>query len=347
MTLLGELIAAPLLHLVGVPDVVMGMALGYLRIYLAGLPVIFLYNFEAAIFRSQGNTRTPLIVLFISGIVNIILNLFFVLVVGMTADGVALATVLSNLISSLVMLALLMRAKTAIRVSLKNLRPSWRILKNMLRIGMPAGLQGMVFSFSNICVQSAVNSLGEIVMAASSAAFNVEIFAYYIINSFGQACTTFTSQNRGAGLYDRCRLILRTCFLEGCLAAVLAAAILLPPARQVLSLFNENPQVISYGVIRMRYILLFEVVNVAMEVFSGCLRAHEYSIGPAVMTLIGVCGVRILWVYTIFPMAPSFARLMACYPVSWCITSAAIILYYLSKRRDLYPAEGSQRVYTD
>lgn len=203
--LLGQLVAEPVLSMLQVPEDVFPLALKYMRIYLLGLPVIFLYNFEAAIFRSAGDTKTPLVALALSGVLNVILNLFFVVVLNKTVDGVAIATVLANVVSSVVLLRRLLRSELFIHVEFKNLRIDWKILWRILKIGVPAGIQGAVFSLSNIVVQSAINSLGKVTMAASSAAFNVEIMAYYILNSFGQACTTFVGQNYGAGQIDRCR----------------------------------------------------------------------------------------------------------------------------------------------
>lgn len=214
MTVIGELLARPLLHWMGVPEEIFGEALRYIRIYFAGLPVIFLYNFESAIFRSQGDTRTPLICLTISGILNVVMNVFFVVVLHMTVDGVALATVLANLISSGLLLIMLMRSRSAIRVQWSGFSYQPRVIGSILRIGTPAGLQGMVFSLSNLCIQSAINSLGADVIAASAAAFNVEIFAYFVLNSFGQACTTFVGQNLGAGNMERCRRATRICMDE-------------------------------------------------------------------------------------------------------------------------------------
>lgn len=196
--LLGQLVAEPVLSMLQVPEDVFPLALKYMRIYLLGLPVIFLYNFEAAIFRSAGDTKTPLVALALSGVLNVILNLFFVVVLNKTVDGVAIATVLANVVSSVVLLRRLLRSELFIHVEFKNLRIDWKILWRILKIGVPAGIQGAVFSLSNIVVQSAINSLGKVTMAASSAAFNVEIMAYYILNSFGQACTTFVGQNYGA-----------------------------------------------------------------------------------------------------------------------------------------------------
>ena len=203
LAVLGEFLAPGVVDMLDVPGDVYSMAVKYLRIYLAGMPVIMLYNFEAAIFRSCGDTRTPLAALVISGILNVILNLFFVLGLGMDVDGVATATVISNLISSVILFAALVKTKQAIRVEPKKLRVHGDVLGEMLKIGVPAGVQGMIFSFANIIIQSAVNSLGTTVMAASSAAYNLEVFAYYIMNSFGQACTTFVGQNYGAGKGER------------------------------------------------------------------------------------------------------------------------------------------------
>lgn len=214
LAVLGELLAPGIVKLLDVPEDIYPLAVKYLRIYLAGMPVILLYNFEAAIFRSCENTRTPLIALVISGILNVILNLFFVLGFGMDVDGVATATVLSNLISSVLLFSAQVKTELAIRINPHRLRIHGDVLGQILRIGIPTGVQGMIFSFANIIIQSAVNSLGTTVMAASSAAYNLEIFAFYIMNSFGQACTTFVGQNYGASKNDRCRKTLKLCLLQ-------------------------------------------------------------------------------------------------------------------------------------
>ena len=199
VALLGELIAAPVLGTLNVPEDVFPYALLYLRIYLAGMPVILLYNFEAAIFRSVGDTKIPLIALASSGVLNVLLNLFFVAVLHMTVNGVAIATVISNALSSLLLYRRLRRAEGAIHLEPRRLRMDGGILGRILKIGLPSGIQSAVFAVSNIVIQSAINSLGTVVMAASSAAYNIEIIAYDIFNSFSQACTTFVGQNFGAG----------------------------------------------------------------------------------------------------------------------------------------------------
>ncbi len=227
IAILGQLIAAPLLRLLQVPGEVFPLALLYLRIYLLGMPVIFLYNFEAAIFRSVGETKLPLIALAASGVLNVILNLFFVIVLHMTVDGVAIATVLSNAVSSALLFCMLRRSALDIRLEIRKLRIERDMLLRILQIGLPAGIQSAVFSAANMVIQSAINSLGTVVMAASSAAFNIEIFTYDILTAFGQACTTFVGQNFGAGRLRRCRKTLALCLGEGALALAIAIAAVL------------------------------------------------------------------------------------------------------------------------
>ncbi len=329
ITLLGEWLAPSILRMITVPDEVFPMALAYLRIYLLGIPVIFLYNFEAAIFRSQGDTRTPLICLIISGIINVVFNLFFVCVVGMTANGVALATVLSNLVSSVLLFVFLSRRKDWIRLQISDIKIHKDVLKRIVSIGLPAGLQSMVFSLSNICIQSAVNRLGADVMAASAAAFNIEILAYYLVNSFGQACTTFVGQNYGANQMERCRKITRISLgMDMGITAVGSLTILIF-GTPLLGIFNSDPTIISIGLVRLRFILMAEVVNAVMEIMSGTMRGYGYSLVPALLTFVGVCGIRIGWVYTIFAMFPKFFTLMMVYPVSWTITAIFLVIAYV------------------
>ncbi len=227
MTVLGELTAEPLLRLLQVPEDVFPLALLYLRIYLLGMPVILLYNFEAAIFRSVGETKVTLLALIFSGILNVLLNLFFVVGLNLTVNGVAIATVVSNAVSSLLLYCRLRSTELDIHVEPRLLRIDFVSLRKILRIGLPAGLQGAVFSLSNIVIQFAVNSLGTVVMTASSAALNIEILTYDILCAFNQACTTFTSQNYGAGNLRRCRRTLFITIAEaaGTLAVAVAAVL--------------------------------------------------------------------------------------------------------------------------
>lgn len=330
LTILGEFFAPGVVNMLDVPREVYPMAVKYLRIYLAGMPVIMLYNFEAAIFRSCGDTRTPLVALVVSGVLNVILNLFFVLELGMDVDGVATATVLSNLVSSVILFVALVRTKQAIRVEPKKLRVHGDVLGEMLKIGVPAGVQGMIFSFANIIIQSAVNSLGTTVMAASSAAFNLEVFAYYIMNSFGQACTTFVGQNYGAGKGERCRRVLKLCLLQSFLSTAAASCLILLLSRQLLGIFNTDSEVITVGQIRLAYIFFAYLFSFAQEGLSGYLRGFGVSFIPAACAVVGICGVRLTWIFTVFRQAPSFPTIMQVYPLSLGVTAAAILAVTLA-----------------
>lgn len=336
--LLGQLVAEPVLSMLQVPEDVFPLALKYMRIYLLGLPVIFLYNFEAAIFRSAGDTKTPLIALALSGVLNVILNLFFVVVLNKTVDGVAIATVLANVVSSVVLLRRLLRSELFIHVEFKNLRIDWKILWRILKIGVPAGIQGAVFSLSNIVVQSAINSLGKVTMAASSAAFNVEIMAYYILNSFGQACTTFVGQNYGAGQIDRCRKALKLCLIESVIATACAVAIALASGKYLIALFNNDPEVIRLGMVRLKFIFMSYIFSTIYDCMSGYMRGFGISLTPALLTIFGVCGTRIIWIYMVFPMSQTFETIMQVYPISLAINMVlifcALIITRPSKRYD-------------
>ncbi len=208
----------------------------------------------------------------------------------------------------------------------------------MLQIGVPAGLQGMVFSLSNITIQSSINSLGAAVMAGSSASFNVEILPYYVMNAFGQACTTFTGQNVGAGQRERCRRILRQSLLLAVGFSYAICALIILARYPILSLFNTEEAVLAYGSARLLFILTTYPVYVILEVFSGCLRGFARSLAPALITVFGICGTRILWVLYVFPKNPTFPMLLAVYPISWVISAVIILLYYARVRKKLYTA---------
>ena len=326
---IGELLAAPLLGLLNVPEEVLPLALLYLRIYLAGMPVILLYNFEAAVFRSVGETRIPLIALATSGILNVALNLFFVAVLGMTVNGVAIATVISNAVSAALLFRRLCRSTGAIRLDPRRLRLDGPTLRRILRIGLPAGIQSAVFALSNIVIQSAINSLGTVVMAASSAAFNIEVITYDILNSFFQACTTFVGQNFGAGRLDRCKKTLVLCLAEGAVFLAAAIALILGFGKPLLSLFNRDPEVIDTGYIRLMMVMLAHSFSLLYEVMSGYLRGFGISLTPALLTMLGVCGVRISWVHWVFPGSRTFRTIMLAYPISLSATAFMIFLALL------------------
>lgn len=336
VTVLGELAAGPALRALNVPAEVLPYALLYLRIYLLGVPVILLYNFEAAIFRSVGDTRVPLQTLAFSGVLNVLLNLFFVIVLHMTVNGVATATVLSNAISSVLLFVRLRRSDKAIHLEWAALRIDRRSLQKILQIGIPAGIQSAVFSISNIVIQSAINSLGTVVMAASSAAFNIEVVAYDVLNSFSQACTTFVGQNYGAGKLDRCRKTLVLCLVEDALASGIAILLVLGSGHFLLSIFNRDPEVIALGYTRLMTVFTAYFFSMLYEVMSGYLRGFGISLVPALLTMLGVCGVRILWIATAFPRNRTFQTILLAYPLSLAATAVlillALLIYHPSRR---------------
>mgnify|MGYP004562337213 CR=1 FL=1 len=328
VAVIGELAAVPLLHSLHVPDDVFDSALLYLRIYLLGMPVILLYNFEAAIFRSVGETKIPLIALFVSGILNVALNLFFVAVLRMTVNGVAIATVISNAVSSVLLLRRLRVSKQYIHVQWQSLRIDRTAFGQIMKIGLPAGIQSAVFAVSNIVIQSAINSLGTVVMAASSAAYNIEIFAYDVLNSFSQACTTFVGQNFGAGQIKRCKRTLLLCLI----ASAAAIALVLFAGKHLLAIFNNDPEVISIGYTRLLMVFSAYTFSMLYEVMSGYLRGFGISLVPALLTTIGVCGIRIGWIHFVFPQSRTFQTIMTAYPVSLSATALLILIALLCYR---------------
>ena len=301
-------------------------ALLYIRIYLLGMPAILLYNFEAAIFRSIGETKMPLKALAMSGVLNVLLNLFFVIVLDMTVNGVAIATVIANVVSSTLLLIKLIRSDQVIRIKRQELRFSSRIFRDIIKIGLPAGIQSAVFSVANIIIQSAINSLGTLVIAASSAAFNIEILAYYVMNAFSQACTTFTGQNYGAGQLKRCRRILGICIIEDAIATASAIILVLLSGRALLSIFSSDPQVIEIGYTRLVIIFSAYTFSMLYENMSGYLRGFGKSLVPALLTVIGVCGVRVFWIFAVFPSHRTFATIMTAYPISLAFTALLIFI---------------------
>lgn len=334
VTAFGETFARMILSAMSVPEEVLAMAVLYLRVYLIGMPVILLYNFESAVFQSQGDTRTPLLALTVSGIVNVFLNLFFVIVVGMTVDGVATATVISNVISSSILFVCLCKGRLPITISRDQFHIDPHLFAEMVRIGLPAGIQGMVFSISNIIIQSGINSLGTDVVAGSSASSNLEIVGFYIVDSFSQACTTFVGQNYGAANVQRCRDSLKWSLLESVVIGGSISLLIVAAGRPLLHIFNQDPTVINYGMMRLIGILPFEALNGAIDVISGAMRGYGESMKPAVVTLVGVCGVRITWIYTYFQTHRTFDVLLMAYPLSWVVTLVILIAMYAVLRKN-------------
>ena len=342
LTGIGELVTVPALHLLSVPEEVFSLAKLYLRIYFLGMPFILLYNFQSAIFRSQGDTRTPLICLITGGITNVGLNLFFVLVMGMKVEGVAIATITANIISSGLLFYFLTHHDGIIRVTPKKIKIHGYALKSIARIGIPSGIQGMVFSISNIVLQSAVNSLGPDVMAGTSASFNIDILVFFLVNAFGQACVSFMSQNYGAGNYGRCRRVFKVTYGLQILFTIAVSGLILLLARPLLSIFNSDPAVLDVGVIRLTFIMTTEVLNASVEMFSSAMRGLGHSMKPAVISMIGICGVRIAWVYTAFASHKTIGWLMVAYPLSWAVTAAVLaVAYYFTAKKVLPMGQDS------
>lgn len=328
VTLLGEFFAAPLLSLLDVPDAVLPMATLYLRVFLFGMPFMSVYNFASAILRSHGDTGTPLIALLAASVLNIVLDLGFVHLLSMGVDGVAWGTVLSYLVAAFMLIRALRREEGVLRLDVRLLRMRRHHTKRIFVIGLPAAVQGMVFCFANLVIQAALNSLGAEVMAASAAAFTIEINMYCVIAAFQQACTTFVSQNYGAGNLPRCREVTRWSLRLNIVAMLVLGALILFFMRSLLRIFNADPVVVEIGVIRIVYVVVPEIFAVFIDIFSGSMRGYGYSLMPAVVTLVCICGVRLSWVWLVFPHHPTFETLMIIYPISWAVTSMFLYLLY-------------------
>ncbi len=332
--ILNEIFAIPILGMISVPPEVIGMASVYLRIYFAGLPLIVLYNFEAAVFRSCGDTRTPLIALTVSGVLNVLLNLIFVVKLNLGVAGVAIATVIANGVSATMLFVALVRTHRTIRLRRKDLRIDPLLLRQILKIGIPTGIQGMVFSISNIILQAAINSLGTVCIAASAAALNIEILNFFMFNAFGQACSTFVSQNNGAGNIGRCHKTLGWSFVLGFLFTGTTAGLGFLFGKDLLALFNKDPQVIAAGVIRVRILCASFLFSLLNELSSGYLRGYGVTHLPALCSVFGICGLRILWVTTVFRHWRTFTSLILVYPVTIGLTGASIaVAAYIYERR--------------
>ena len=317
-----------ILILIDTPPEILDAAELYLQILMGGVPTLLLYNFGSALLRSKGDTRRPLYAMLASGCINVSMNLFFVLALQMGVEGVAIATVIATTCSACLILYWLHREDGPMRLQPGRLAIDGNVLKHIAKIGLPAGLQGMVFSFSNIIIQIAINNLGAEYIAASAIALNFEFAAFFILSSFSQAATTFVGQNFGAKNIPRCRQIMRWCvgmnfFITGIICLLIS--ILAP---YLAAIYTADVAVIEYAVLRIRYILTFEVLNVVIETCSGGMRGVGHSLYPAAACFLGVCVFRVIYIYTIFAADPAFSTLMAVYPISWIFTIFLIIGAY-------------------
>ena len=330
----GLTMARIILTIMNTPADIIELAVVYFRIYFLGTPFIMLYNFGSAILRSKGDSRRPLIALAVAGVVNVILNLIFVIGFKLSVVGVAMATVISNVISALMIMYNLMTESTPFTFRMKELMLGKVYLIQILKIGLPAGLQGMLFSISNICIQTAINSLGSYASAGSAAALNFDFLVYYIVAAFTQAAVTFTSQNFGAGNYDRCRKVFAFSMEAGLFFTGLACIVCAVWKTEILSIYTVNPEVLNYAEVRMIHAVAFLWLCNIYELPGGCLRGIGYSSTPTVIILLGCCVLRIIWVYTVFAYYNDFAVLMNVYPVSWLITGITMLAtYYFITRK--------------
>lgn len=343
LTFIGCIGARRILIWMQTPEDVLPLAALYLRIYFAGMTATMLYNFGSAILRAVGDTKRPLYYLTIAGVINVILNLFFVIVCNLDVAGVAMATVISQCISAGLIVRCMMKAEGSIHMELSLLRIDGDKFKRILMIGLPASFQGMVFSFSNVIIQSSINSFGAITVAGNSAAANIEGFVYVSMNAFHQAAISFTGQNIGAAKYERVNRILYVA--EGCVFVVGLVlgnlAVVSGPA--LLSLYTNSPAVIEAGMVRMRYICSLYAICGMMDVIVGSLRGMGYAVMPMIVSLIGACGLRLIWIFTFFRMEAfhTSASLYMTYPVSWLITFLAHTVCFIIVRRKLAKVWGS------
>ena len=347
MAVIGQLFARSALELMATPDDVINLSSLYLRIYFLGMPFFMLYNYGAAILRAVGDTKRPLFFLIISGSVNAILNLLLVIVFHLDVAGVAIATVISNVISASMVWYFLMRENGPIRLSFRKLKISNTELKKTLRIGMPAGLQGMVFSIANVCIQTALNGYGSDAVAGSAVALNFEYFTYFVIGAFNQTAVTFTSQNFGAAQYERCRKVYRCCIASSILITGGMSLIFLLGRGFFVSLFTTDPDVTGFAVIRMLYVLSFIPLASTYEIGGASLRGIGYSMTPAVLTVFGTCLFRLVWIYTVCRIFTDFRILMIVYPISWLITGASVLAAYYIIRKKVFSRRDFLRISED
>lgn len=336
LVFIGFFASRPLLTLMGTPDDVINLSVLYMRIFFAGMPATMLYNFGAAILRSVGDTRRPLYFLMIAGVINVVLNLFFVIVLGMSVAGVALATVLSQAVSCVLVLRCLIHNEGVVRLDLKELKFSVHKMTAMLRIGLPAGFQGIIFSISNILIQSSVNSFGSTVMAGNTAAQNVEGFVYTAMNALYQTNLSFTSQNYGAGNYKRIDRVLYTCLI---IVVVIGFALgngAYLFGKTLLGFYTTDPQVVQYGMNRLGIIATTYFLCGMMDVMVGSIRGLGYAIMPMIVSLLGACALRVVWVLTVFKVYHTQFSLYISYPISWLVTFAVHLICYIVVRKKVF-----------
>ena len=333
---LGQFIARPVLTLMGTPKDVLDLAVLYLRIYFLGMPFIMLYDFSSSILRSIGDSRRPLYALIAAGIINTGLNLILVIVFHLGVSGVAIATVVSNIVSSGILFYILLHEQEPIRVSLSGLSIDWGELKKILIIGVPAGLQGMVFSLANVCIQSMINSFGSNAIAGSAAALNFEFFAYFMVNAFAQTTVTFTSQNYGVGKYKRMDRVLADCMILTVAVSLIIGCSAYFFGNYILRIYTSDAEVIKCGLEILSITTVPYFLCGIMDLFPGALRGMGYSAVPMILSVIGTVGMRVLWIYVVFPLNRSLYVLFISYPASWGITIVMQVICYIFVRKKVH-----------
>lgn len=338
LTVIGLVCARGLLELMQAPPEVLELAVLYLRIYFLGMTSMMVYNFGSAILRAVGDTKRPLYYLLTAGIVNVVLNLFFVIGCHMGVAGVGVATVISQTISALLVIRCLMKEQGGIHLELKELAISKEKLGKIMQIGLPAGFQGTVFSLSNVVIQSAVNSFGNIAVAGNSAAANIEGFVYMAMNAFHQATISFTSQNYGAKEYKRIYKILFAGELFVIITGTVLGNLAVFFGETLLGIYSPSAEVIAAGMMRVRIICSVYALCGVMDVLVGALRGIGYSIIPMIVSLVGACGLRLLWIVTVFqiPEYHSLTTIYISYPITWTITlTVHAVTFALAARKVL------------
>ena len=344
LTVIGVSLSSTFLRLMDTPAEILPLASQYMQIYFCGMIFNLVYNFCAAILRAAGDTKSPLLFLSIAGLLNVALNFFFVVVCGMSVAGVALATIISQGVSAVLVVRALMRRADGCRLDLRQIKLHKAQLLRILRIGVPAGIQGSLFAISNVIIQSSINSFGDIAVAGNAAAANIEGFVYVAMNAFSQTAVNYTGQNVGANRFDRVRKIALLCILCVAATGMLMGGAIYLCARPLLGIYiTDSPDAILYGITRMSFVGLPYFLCGMMDVATGSLRGLGSSLTPMVISVLGVCGIRLGWIFTIFrdPRFHSLESLFISYPISWTITflieMTAFFIIYRRRAKQVIP----------
>lgn len=334
LLIIGVVATRPLLEMMATPEDVIDQSTLYMRILFFGMPLNLILNFGAAILRAIGDTKRPLYYLTIAGVINLFLNIFLVTVFSLGVAGVAIATVISEGVSCVLILLCLKHETGAIRLYFNRIKINPSKCVDIMKIGLPAGLQGCIFSISNVLIQSSVNSFGSTVMAGNTAASNIEGFVYVSMNSLHQTCISFTSQNFGAGKFKRIKMVLINCLVIVAITGLVLGNSAYFFGKFLLSAYNNEAEVISYGLIRLSIISTMYFLCGLMDVMVGAMRGIGYSILPMIVSLVGACGLRIVWIYTVFAKFRTLDILFISYPVTWTITFLShLVCYYIVTRK--------------